>query len=761
MKALFEFLFKFKPIVFQKGEWVLAGLSTPWLLAAMAGLTLIFVVLQWRFLSQRASLVAGRRALLLGLRGAVLLLLLFVLLRPSLLVSSVMPRQTVLGVLYDDSLSMDIRDDGQGAPSRIEQLQAVVRPGSRLVNGLQAKFRTQFYRFADQAERVDPFVGVRVPQDASERGRATTLENGLRQVYSELKDQALAAVVLVTDGADNSSRELNRVVQDFKSRKIPIHTVGVGREKLAHDVEITHVSAPRRLIPKSYATALVNVRGHGFGGRKVRLEVRDGQTLVNSKEFQLEEAGSQLVELNLFPLTSGTKVYTFSLQELAEDLLPQNNTRQAVVEVRDARPRVLYVEGEPRWEYKFIRQALRDDLHLQLETLLRTAVNKFYRQGIADESTLAAGFPTKKEDLFQYSGLIVGTVESAFFTFEQLEMIRDFVSRRGGGFLMLGGHNSFGEGKYQNTAVEDLLPTQLGSYAERDYREEAVQTELTVYGRRHPIIQLALSDQENEKRWRSLPALADHQTLGRLKPGAIPLASGPGGRPILLASQRYGRGFGLAFATGTSWRWQMLADAREDSHEIFWRQLLRWVVHSAREPLVVETDRENYIEGERGVLRAEVTDLVYEPLNDAQPQFRVRTPDGQSLAGTMSWSVREEGVYTAEIPLARQGVYEAVVEAKVGMETRRANSHFLVSGNQVEFYNAGQNVELLRSLSEQTGGRYYPLAAVNDLPDEIIYQTAAASRRETRELWDMPFLFLSITALLCTEWALRKKWGLA
>jgi len=762
MKSVFEFFFKFKPIVFERGDWTWAGLSSPLFLVAMLALALGFAFLQWRWLRGPAqTLSTSRRTVLLTLRTVVLLLLVVMLLRPALLVSAILPRQSIVAVLYDDSLSMEIRDEGKNGPTRTQQLEPVLKPGSQFVQGLEAKYRAQYYRFSGQADKVDPFTGVHPPQDPSAPGRSTSLENALRRVYAELKDEALAGVVLVTDGADNASRHLNRVVEDFKSRRIPIHTIGVGRERLPQDLEITHVSAPRRLIPRSYATATVVVRSQGFGQRKVRLEVREGQTLVNTREFTLDETGSQIVEINLYPQAEGVKTYTFSVEELPEDLLPENNHRRAVVEVRDARPRLLYVEGEPRWEYKFIRQALRDDRHLQLETLLRTAVNKFYRQGIADETTLAAGFPTRKEELFQYSGLILGTVESGFFTFEQLEMIRDFVARRGAGFLMLGGHRSFSEGKYQNTAIEDLLPAQLASFSDRDYREESIRTELTPYGRTHPIIQLALTEQENDKRWKGLPELADYHTLGRLKPGAIPVVTGRGGRPSLLAWQRYGRGFGLAFATGTSWRWQMLADAREDSHEIFWRQLLRWLVHSAREPLTIEADRESYLEGDNAVLRAEVNDDIYEPLDDAQPEFQVRTPAGQVLTGAMAWTVRERGIYTAEVPLALEGVYEVTVDAKVGETTRRARSYFLVSGNRSEYYDAGQNVGLLRGLSDQTGGRYYRLADAEDLPDEIIYQPGQASRRELRELWDMPMVFLLLAGLLSTEWGLRKKWGLA
>ena len=110
----------------------------------------------------------------------------------------------------------------------------------------------------------------------------------------------------------------------------------------------------------------------------------------------------------------------------------------------------------------FLRRAILADKNLHLVTLLRQADGKFLRQGVESASTLEKGFPNDKAELFQYKAIILGSVEASFFTFDQLRMISDFVSQRGGGFLMLGGKNSFGQGGYINTPLEDMLPLNLG-----------------------------------------------------------------------------------------------------------------------------------------------------------------------------------------------------------------------------------------------------------------------------------------------------------
>ena len=106
---------------------------------------------------------------------------------------------------------------------------------------------------------------------------------------------------------------------------------------------------------------------------------------------------------------------------------------------------------------------MQDDPNIRLVTLLRSSQNKFYRQGIDKEEMLSEGFPKKKEELFAFKGLIFGSIESTFFSQDQLKNVVDFVSNRGGGYLMMGGRNSFSGGRYENSPIADILPVQLSS----------------------------------------------------------------------------------------------------------------------------------------------------------------------------------------------------------------------------------------------------------------------------------------------------------
>ena len=158
---------------------------------------------------------------------------------------------------------------------------------------------------------------------------------------------------------------------------------------------------------------------------------------------------------------AGVRNLRVSIDPLAGEENASNNSLSRLVNVVSEHPRILYIEGEPRWEFKFIRRAMDDEQNLRLVTMLRTTENKIYRQGIDDPKELEEGFPDTPEELFQYQGLIIGDVSAGYFTSTQLDLIRQFVDRRGGGVLFLGGRGTLAEGGYAQSPLADLLPVTL------------------------------------------------------------------------------------------------------------------------------------------------------------------------------------------------------------------------------------------------------------------------------------------------------------
>ena len=213
--------------------------------------------------------------------------------------------------------------------------------------------------------------------------------------------------------------------------------------------------------------------------------------------------------------------------EVAIDPLPgednvKNNVLTRLVNVDSRKPRILYLEGEPRWEFKFLRRAVEDDTTIDLVTMLRTTQNKIYRQGIANPDELKDGFPTKVEELFAFDGLIIGSVDAPYFTPGQQTLIKDFVDRRGGGLLFLGGKDALSDGGWKQSADVDLIPTILPDRKDT-FQRIGAKVELTAAGRDSLITRLEEDPAKNVERWKNLPYVMNFQDPGQPKPGATVL----------------------------------------------------------------------------------------------------------------------------------------------------------------------------------------------------------------------------------------------
>src|SRR5467141_3552514 len=626
--SIFEFFFKYKPVIYQKGHLAFQLLGSRWwyilfILAAGAGAYYAY-----------KNVAPDKYSIgLVVLRGTTFTVLAFIFLRPVLNISTVLPQESYLAVVIDNSESMKIKDDGQ--VSRAEQLQKQFE-ATNFFKRLNDKFKVRTYRFDNAAERIER------PDQVNFAGKRTRLEAATDLLHQELGTVPLSGVVLITDGVDNASKQWTESLSKLEARHIPFYTVGVGSENITRDAEIVKVAAPRAALKESTATVDVSYRSQGFRGRKATLYVREHGVLLKSEQVALPADGEISEKtIDLPAKYEGTRLFSFSLQA-PDDRIPENNNLDALLEVKNDHPQILYIEGEPRWEFKFLRRAMQDDPNIRLVTLLRSSQNKFYRQGIDKEEMLAEGFPKKREELFQYKGLIFGSIESTFFTQDQLKNVVDFVSTRGGGYLMMGGRNSFAGGKYQNSPIADILPVQMAT-EDRIPIIGRLKLAITDYGRTHPLMRLSPDANVNTKRWSDLPPLNDFNKTLDAKVGAIVLARGQGEQrgnvdPILLAYQRYGRGRTMAFTSGSSWRWQMEMDHEDMTYELFWKQILRWLVSTSPDPVMINPDKDTYLPGEAVRLTAEISNKKFERMNNAKVVARVTNPDGATETIPLDWT---------------------------------------------------------------------------------------------------------------------------
>ena len=523
------------------------------------------------------------------------------------------------------------------------------------------------------------------------------------------------------------------------------------------------VQVPARALPDSRLAAEVSFHQHGYAGSKAKITVKEGAKVLASRDVTLKGDGVEQTESVLFSAgTAGVKSIEASVDLLPSEENPRNNKVTRLVNVDNRKPRILYLEGEPRWEFKFLRRAVEDDRNIDLVTILRTTQNKIYRQGIANPKELEEGFPSKVAELFAFEGVILGSVDAAYLTTNQQELLHQFVDRRGGGLLFLGGRDSLGEGGYAKSLLNDLLPVTLPDRKNTFVRVSAT-AELTAAGRDSLITRIEEDPEKNVERWKKLPYLMNFQDPGQPKPGATVLVDSipsTGGRAPLLVTQNFGRGRTAVFATAGSWRWQMLQPVADKSHEMFYTQLLRWLVTATPKRVTGSTPRQLLADETNVKLRAEVRDTTYLPSADATVEAHILGPEGIAENVEMRPEPIESGVYSADWTAPKAGSYLVEMQARRGTEELgRDVLTFRREDGVAENFRAEQNRELLEKLSSETGGRYYAPAEAQKLSKEISYSEAGITVRETRDLWDMPAVFLLLLLLRSSEWLLRRKWG--
>jgi len=749
---LFEFFFKYRPIVYEKGRLTFGLLNSKWMFVPLILLAIGAAYYFYRKVSREKL-----SPWMIALRAAVFVILLFMLMQPVLNVSQVLPQDSYFAVVIDTSESMNIKDDGQ-----ISRKDAMLKKieETAFFTELAKRFKVRIVEFNQEARRIETVGELRF------NGKRTRIEAPVDLLQQELGTLPLTGVALLSDGVDNASQEFTAALSRLQKRKIPFYTVGVGSSDITKDAEIIKVDSPREMLKDSTAVVSLSIKSNGLAGRKAVVDVRENGSMIKPYDVTLPADG-QIGEVSLdIPVkNAGNSVFSYSIRA-ADDRIPENNTLDSLITVRDDHPKILYIDGEPRWTYKFFRRAVVDDPNLAVQEILRTSQNKFYYQDSDKGIGKLEGFPKKKEDLYQFSGIVFGSIESTFFEKETLDMIVDFVNNRGGGFLMIGGKNSFSSGRYNNTVIADILPVELTADNAAPVLDE-VKFVPTDYGKNHNLMRLSSDPANNAKLWNQLPVLADFNRVGEAKPGGVVLARGDaeksGGNPILLAFQRYGRGRTMAFTSGSSWYWQMQMDSEDQTYELFWKQMLRWLVSTSPAQVSVTTDKDTYLPGELVGLNAEVSDKTFTRLNNARVTLRLTGPDGQTETLPMDWSGTEDGAYQNQVSASmKEGTYQIQVDAVQGTETVGSyKSAFQVKDRPVEFYDAALDAGNLKSIAEQTSGRYYPLEKLADIPEDAVYVDSPSSFVEQKELWDIPILFMLLTAFLGGEWLWRKRKGLA
>lgn len=776
-----------------------------WLL--LVGLMLVIVEVYRR---DGRSLGLRQRAVLIGLRCLVLLLVLLMLAQVS--VSVERTGLPLVVVLIDDSASMGLRDaysadedrkfvatlagsnsaTASADAERLELARRILsRDDGRWLRELQRRHKLRVERFSAE---VVPIGDDLVNDEAVRRlivdlerllpiGDVTRPAEAVRQVLNQTRGTPPAAIVLLTDGIASSgdADRLSAVVPLAREWLVPLFVIGIGSDQPTRDVQLAELIVDDVAFANDPLIFSAKVKSFGLAGQSATVELRERgkeRSLVR-RSIKLPADGQTVtVDLLFTPTQSGDHEFELVVVPPPGDVDRDNDRLSRAVRVREGKLKILLADGLPRWEFRELKNLLEREPTIELHTLLQEADLEFALQ---DETAkpLQGRFPLTRDALSVYDVLLLGDLNPGAFSPGVLEHVREFV-REGGGLLLVAGSQHMPLG-FRGTPLETLLPVELDAASvppsDADLREP-FQPRWTEAGRlstplfRHLQLDDSTADSGSaggsvsRDVWRSLPGLFWLCDAPRLRAGAIVLLEHPQRRgekqPLpVIALQRFGAGKVLFHATDELWRWRFRDGERIYSR--YWIQALRFLswTQSLDGVRGVEftADRQAYQRGESVKLRLQVLDERQLPASGAATVMLERA-DEPRRSIELARVVNSTNLFTGELRGLSVGRYHAWLSDPSFPGSPPAVD-FVIEAPQRELLRRQLDRADLETATHATHGRYFALHEADRVPAEIpAGQPVPLSAATIIPLWTRWELLLLFASLLTAEWLCRRRWRL-
>lgn len=661
-----------------------------------------------------------------------------------------------MAVLVDSSRSMALpRSD-----ARVDRARALLARWS--AEGARA---SSAFTFGEALEGADlARLGEQLDADAD----ASRLGAALEALLDQERARDLGAVVIVSDGADRSGVDVDRIAE----RGVRVHAVAVGERALRDDA-IAEIHADPVGFLRRPARVRVRVRSTGGRGGPIPVTLRRGDQVEREIVAEVPADGEVEVEIPFTPTRLGREVYRVSIPRAPDDAVPENDERAFLVRVTRDKLRVLLVAGQPSWDERFLRAFLKRDPATDLISFFILRNTSDLTMAGPDELALIP-FPTDElfnEHLGSFDLVIFQNFEYGPYQMgAYLPRIRDYVLR-GGSFAMIGGPLSFHSGGYASTAVAEILPVELppeGTPPTRTVVTDRFHPRIASGLERHPLLGLLPDPVQNAAAWARLSPLSGANVVTRVRPEGAVLLEHPqhrmesgGPLPVLVVGTA-GRGRTLALTTDTSWRWGittggLTGDA--SAHERFWDRAVRWLARDpALEPARLTTDRERYGPRATAQITGQLRDGRYAPHADQAVRLSLLDVAGGERGAREARTDREGNVAGALVLPEEPGAYR--VEARLpGAVDPIAEEWLVVEAGGDELADPRADLDLLRRLAEATGGTF--VERPEDAPrlDELDTTRTRSLGLAERAPFGGVIAFLLLVGAFGLEWFLRRRWG--
>jgi uncharacterized membrane protein len=753
------------------GDWRLAGARVSdarWsfaaggatLLAVGAAAAVVVAIVCYRRTTE--GLTMRSRVTLATLRVASLLVLLVMAsgaVCAARLSSDERPR---LLVVVDNSPSMTLPSAGA--------TRAAAAKRALEDDGLLDRLRKQFEVGVTTTSGIET---ARAAEDGPPQGLAAAI---VRRATAGA-DRPAAHVLLVSDGVELGSAELSRARAELPA---PVSALAVGADDAVIDLAVQGVSAPPFVYHNDRALVTADVRCVGYAGDAAVQLLRltgSGETQVADARVALKAGDDPVAaRLQFVATAAGVQRYKVRVVPVAGEATTRNNEVTFHLDVRPEKIRVLFVEGEASWEYKFVKQALERDPAVEICGLVRLPGDEWVFQGgplRPDGRPVIAnprgGFPASADELNFFDVLILGDLERKVFEQgNRYEMVDAFVRTRGGGLMTIGGLHVYGAGDYAGTPLAAMLPFEV----EKEKKEQLVNRftpAVMTQGLMHPAMQLELDPVLNAQAWAKLPWVEGGSAIRAAKPAATLLMVHPtlrtkgGPRPVAAAWQ-YGGGRVMSSALDGTWHWRTARETEADYHARYWGLSVRWLAPDPRsaKALGALTLEDPVLEvAKPATFSLMLRDENGAPVADATADFTVTGPAGKTFAARAASDPGVPGRYALSFTPVEAGEYAiATAVARPNEQPRKQERRYVVAPSRAEFMDVRADAKALADLAAATGGTSLPLAKHRELSLPQ-YPKVERSQFVVVPLWHSPALMVLLIVTLSAEWLMRKRRGLS
>jgi hypothetical protein len=654
-------------------------------------------------------------------------------------------------------------------PARSDLIKGALRnPQLALLRRLAVDYDLRPFTFARELSDVatDTAASASAPSQSAawidtlpSDGTSTAIGDSLRDVLSRTRGQPLAGIFLVTDGANNAGGAPELQADMAAQAGVPLYIWGVGLAS-ARDIIVASVYAEEIAFVDDKVAVTVRVRSVGLAGQSADVILKQEDEEVARQHIDFGADGEQVVQLFYTPKKPGDFKLTALVPPRADEVAKDNNQQSTQIRIIDGKIKVLFVEQSPRWEFKYLQAMLLRDRRVDLKCVLQEV-----DPGLASaDSIYLPQFPTVKKDLFHYDLVIFGDVDPNNLADTDLPNLSEYVSKFGGGLLMIAGRQHNPQ-QFHGTPLEKLLPIETDDTPTHNTEaggDRPIHFELTAAGRAAPMMRLADTEQASNDIWAKLPPIYWDASVTRAKPAAEvllvdsdPAKASRFGKMPIMAIQQYGLGQVMYVGTDNVWRWRR--NVGDKYYSLLWGQIAQRLSlphllgESKRTQLTL--DKRTYATGDRVTVYARLYSEGYEPV--IEPSIAGHYGSAATAIAPQSVTLRplpeQPGMYRGEFTAPVAGAYQFSVD-----RDDKTKLPFAVTEPKLELGETAMNEVALREMASASGGAFFHEEDLIKLPDSVAKKAEKIESTVDVDLWSSPIYFLTLMAIITAEWILRK-----